>query len=428
MWFDNYKIASLYEWDVTLQDAPGVYALSEMSPNVKLPKMNTQSLLRNEDFRNMMARHLDGYSILTYKPIDVPEALAMPGVTFLSTDTDLASNIENKAYFRRHFAPLGLPFPKFRIYDYDAPSVPDMDIQDVLGSRSRVIVQDAQLRGGRGTYVVDNEDSLQYAKKSIELLGASGSLVVSDMIENARERSVQCVATRYGVFVGPLQKQIIAHPLLSNVDVVNGDKFCGAEISNDDVCAGAYEEIKKYALIIGAELQRLGYKGIFGVDCLVAGDGKVYVLEVNPRITGVTPLLTMLYREGRDIPFYLLHILELMNADYEIEDETVEPIPAEGALLIVHAQNMEPVRLAESPASGIYDQNLAYVKAAIRFDNSPSMQFLVHQYAPGLALKPGGRVMNAFINKSALNPDDTLRSDVAELVTSMMHRVKLDQL
>src|SRR5256886_5243806 len=83
------------------------------------------------------------------------------------------------------------------------------------------------------------------------------------------------------------------------------------EISPADPLQAVYPEIKQYALGIGQRLQELGYRGIFGLDCLVDPSGRVYVLEINPRLTGLTPLLTMLYRENQDIPFYLLHILEL---------------------------------------------------------------------------------------------------------------------
>jgi len=429
VWFENYKIASLHGWDIRLDDAPEVLALTTKDPLVELPKLNTQSMLGNEQFRRILIYDLSGYDFLTYKPVTVPKVLEQQGIKFLSTDTKLSRRLEDKAFFRTHFAPLGVPFPEFAIYEGAEVQITDAFLSKALNDRTEVILQDSELSGGKGTYVVSDMASLRYALTSISGMGASGTVVVSEKIHNARERTVQCVATRYGVFVGPLQKQIIADPLLANLNVPDGDKFCGAEISKQDECAGAYDEIKRQALLIGEELRKLGYKGIFGVDCLVDETGKVFVLEVNPRITGVTPLLTMLYREGKDIPFYLLHILELMDADYEITDSTISDDIAEGSLLMLHSQNQVPSLITESPESGVYDRDLRYVRPSLRFGAEKDTQVLVQQYIPAdFEIKPGGRLVSVFVNDTVMDTDDGLRSETKNLVQDLLSMVKLEEI
>ena len=428
LWFNNYKIASLYGWDIALADAPEVHALHDNSKDVKLPQLNSQALMNNAQFQKMLQDDFNEYSFLTYKPVTVPDAIRKQGMKFLSTNTALARNLENKAFFRNHFEPLGIRFPAYAVYDHQEVEKTEAFMATILAKYPEVVMQDSVLSGGKGTFMVHDTESFNYAIDSLKAHGLSDKVVVSERIANGRERTVQGVVTRHGVFIGPLQKQIVADPLLANLNVADGDKFCGAEISHSDEVAASYEEVKRQSMIIGNELQALGYRGIFGVDALVVPSGEVFVLEVNPRITGVTPLLTMLYRQDRDIPFYLLHILELMDQDYTITDFTSD-VPAEGSLLMLHGQNTDIVHISESPRSGIYTPDLEYLKPAVRFEPDESAQVLVQQYTPAqFKVKPGGRIVSVFTNYPTLHTDDSLSDRTKKLVSGLSDMVKLEQL
>jgi biotin carboxylase len=289
------------------------------------------------------------------------------------------------------------------------------------------VLQDDTLSGGKGTFVVSDEASYKRACQALDSFNKGEQVVISDYIEGAHERSVQCVATRYGVFVGPLQKQIIADPLLSNVQVAEGDKFCGAEIGFEDSLAHVYPEVRRYAEQIGAEMQRLGYKGIFSVDCIVSPAGQLYVLEVNPRITGITPLLTMLYRPGEDIPFYLLHVLEMMNADYTITDTSYNPEPAAGSLLVLHGQATTRTLIADTLSSGLYEpQTRVFLSPDVRLPSS-GKALLVQQYtAKGAHVKPGGRVLTAYTNTPVLDSNDTLLQEAQDQIKGLLAAVRLE--
>lgn len=429
-WLENYKIASLYNWDINVADVPGVpavHALTDIDKGVQLDKLNTQSMLNNGTFRSMLRDDFAGYSLLTYKPVAIPAELEAAGVKFLASSRELAKKLENKAYFRELFSPKGIPFPEYEIIDMANAEASDQFLTRVLKGEEDAILQDADLSGGKGTFVVNDLRSLEHTLTSIERLGASGRLVASKRISGARERTVQGVVTQYGVFIGPLQKQIIADPLLSNLSIPDGDKFCGAEISTDDPIGSVYEEIKSYAMTIGGELQTLGYKGIFGIDCLVDETNQVYVLEINPRITGVTPLLTALYRDG-DIPFYLLHILELAEAGYEIEDIDTTQAVREGSLLMLHSQSEATSTIVDSPHSGLYDENLNFIKSALRFDDTDKKQVLIQRYSPPVfKVKPGGRLLSVFINDTVMNESDQLKPEVKKLITNLLNMVKLEE-
>ena len=428
-WFSNYGIASAYDWDIDIANAPKVVALHAVDPSVVLPRQNTPAMLNDPVFQKLLTEHFRDTAVLAYKAVDVPEILKANGMKFLTNGTELAHSLENKAFFRRHFTPLGIPFPEYKIYDNHSLVATDDVLREFLELGDEVVVQDARLSGGKGTFMVSDPATLEYCFDALRHMKSDGTIVVSRKIPSAHERSVQCVATRYGVFVGPLQKQIIANPLLANLNVPDGYKFCGIELNPDDAYAAAYPEIKAIAEKIGRELLALGYKGIFGIDFLIDESGTVFVLEVNPRLTGATPLQTMLYRQDRDIPFYLLHILELTGAEYSIDDTTLPATPQTGSLLMVHAQNDATMTVDESVRSGLYDDQLTYRKSAIYFDDTADRQVLIQRYVPSsFKLKPGGRIACLFTNYPVLEADDTLSKNVETLVSKVQAMVKLERL
>lgn len=425
-WLTNYEIASLYGWDIALSDAPSVHALADVDPDVNLTQLSTQCLLENRQFQTILQTELPHHNMLTYKPVKAPAALR--NLSFLAFDQKLASRLENKAQFRTLMQDLDVPFPAFKIYE--RAMLEGFTAKDILIGRDEVILQDDTLSGGRGTFVVHDDNSLQAALEAIGRMGGGSHVVVSERIVGAFERSVQAVVTRRGVFVGPLQKQIIGHPLLSNLAVADGDRFCGAEISARDRYAASYDDIRAYALKIGERIQAMGYRGIFGLDCLVSESGQIYVLEINPRITGATPLLTMLHREGEDIPFYLLHILELLDAPYEIPDAAVNPEPSEGSLLVLHSLAQATMRIVSSPRSGLYDANSsAFLEEQLRLDAVTDVnQVLLQQYTPPhMTIKPGGRLMTAFTKRAVLTGDDALAADISDFATSILDKIKLEK-
>lgn len=430
-WIENYRIASLYGWDMGgIPGAPTVSALAdqtEMLPD--LEKLNTASLLQSPEFRTMLLSRFPGYSFMTYKPVDPPKELLDAGCTFLFTDQRLSRQLENKAAFRQLFHE-EIPFPAYDVIKRAAISATGESFRALMRGRDTVVVQDEQLSGGRGTYIVREPADLERALAAFEALDSGTHIVLSDYIADAHERSVQCVVTKYGVFVGPLQKQIVRHPLLANMAVREGDRFCGGELAVDDAYKGSYPVIRDYAERIGRRLQELGYRGIFGLDCLVDDSGDVFVLEVNPRITGMTPLLTMLYRGEQDIPFYLLHLLELAKVEYTLSDWHVDPNPPEGGLMILHSQKPGAVIIRETPRSGSYDVDGNFLAKQYRLETqSADTRLLVQRYTPpNFKTKPGGRLISVFANKPVLDQADKLKPEITKAIASTYDRITLEEL
>lgn len=426
-WFKNYQIASLYNWDVDEQNivAPRVFSLAKENNHFNLPKLNSQSLINNSEFQQLLTENFTDYKLLTYKSVKVPKELLGSTVDFLSINEQTADRFEDKAYFRQTMTSSDARFPEYLILNrHDITTW--QELKNVFNDIDEIVLQDSRLSGGKGTFMVKDEESLVYALNSIDEQDGSGVIVVSERVHHAKERTVQGVVTKHGIFIGPLQKQIVRDATLSNMNVHNGDKFCGAEIGFDDSCTDCYPEITKIAMQVGEQLASEGYKGIFGVDYLIDQSSQVYLLEVNPRITGVTPLLTALFEDG-DIPFYLLHILELAGEPYEITDMSISSLNQKGSLLVIHAQNEKNAKVVKSLKSGIYDESLAYQGSTIDYSDIKDGQILLQQYIPpNFNIKPGGRLMYMYTNKSVLNNDDTLKPHIARLVQNIQDQTILE--
>lgn len=424
-WFDNYKIFTYSGWQFNT-NLPKVYSLSDyVSDLPQLKALNSQHLLQEKSFQELLHNFAMGHRLLTYKPVDLPEPLR--DFQVLSNAKSVSKTFENKAWFRSNFP--DLPFAPYKIFKYkDLTST--KKCYDLVSSNGKaIVIQDEQLSGGKGTHLVRTFKQYQIALSELKRMTGHTSVIISELIEAAYERSVQACVTEKGIYVGPLQRQLIGDSLLSNTHVADGDKFCGIEIGSFDK---SYQEISKQARQVGDLLKSTGYRGIYGIDCLVKNN-QVYLLEVNPRLTGATPLLTMLYREGVDIPFYLLHVLELGKIKYQTEDLPAAKLGGCGSLLLFHGQNNQPSRITKLPKSGLYqitkNQELKYIKPAISFEGYEGKKdiILLQEYVPKEhILKPGGRLMNMYLQRLVLDANDQLFPEIKRSIESIYSMIELE--
>jgi len=106
--------------------------------------------------------------------------------------------------------------------------------------------------------------------------------------------------------------------------------------------------------------------GYFELDFLIEEKtNKVYLGELNPRITGASSITNHAVFALADCPLYLFHILEWMDVDYEISVRQLnarwakpENIDNWSQMVIKHTDDTVNI-VTEAPPSGIYkiDEN-----------------------------------------------------------------------
>ncbi|WP_458700861.1 ATP-grasp domain-containing protein [Sulfurospirillum sp. 1307] len=68
---------------------------------------------------------------------------------------------------------------------------------------------------------------------------------------------------------------------------IDGTKFKGSTYPSK-LSKSEQEEVISQARLVGKEMAKMGYRGIFGCDFIVTDDSKVYFIETNPRKQGTT--------------------------------------------------------------------------------------------------------------------------------------------
>ncbi len=424
-WLPNYRIVALYDNSASeLAHTPPIIQLN----TAQLSKLNTQHMVDTEAFRAIASHELADYQFLTYRPVRILDQSLKN--RFLMMSGEYSTTFENKAWLRDQLGDQ-LPFAPYKIYDR-SDLIPDRAQYDKLcaQSSSPFVMQHEQLSGGKGTYLV--HDFAQFAR-AMDGLPAKGRVVVSEYVGGAQERSVQCCVTRYGVQRSSLQKQIVRDPALCNlaVPVVNG--YCGAEIGTVGASPAVSDVVSRVIDIIGARMAHDGFRGIFGIDFLIRGD-RVFLLEINARLTGVTPLLTMTYQPGPDVPFGLLHVLELGGYDYTIEPTeslTQAMTTSQGSMLILQSQEPLTARLARTVPSGVYDiteQGLTLLRKDSRLmPDDPKTAWLVQQYAPtGLLVRPGAKLLAVMTRQPVLDRNDGLLPESRTIIETLYRNIHLE--
>lgn len=135
---------------------------------------------------------------------------------------------------------------------------------------------------GLGNFIVRNQADLAKLQQQRNSLWPEAQWVVTDIIENITgDFGVQFYLRKDAsvVWLGLTEQHFDAH-----------QRWCGgtfsASLQHDlfDSLCGIVEPVGEY-------LHRHGYFGLVGVDILRDSAGRFFLVDVNPRLTGITPFL-----------------------------------------------------------------------------------------------------------------------------------------
>ncbi len=133
--------------------------------------------------------------------------------------------------------------------------------------------------------------------------------------------TLEAVATRRGTLVGPLQVDLTGHDDLTPYK----GGWCGNDVYPDPFSTAQRVQVRAMARALGDELMREGYRGAFCVDFLIDSDsGEVYLGELNPRVSGASPLTNLITAHYGGVPLFLFHLLEFMDVDCEFDLDDVQ--------------------------------------------------------------------------------------------------------
>ncbi len=278
------------------------------------------------------------------------------------------------------------------------------------GLGTDLVVQTPYGDSGKTTFFIAGADDWAAAAAKEPL--ASHELKVMRRIEH-RAIAVEAVLTRHGTLVGPLMNDITGHPELT--------PYRGGWAGNDYPASLTPEQKQRARQLtrkLGDQLAGEGYLGFFEVDYLVdTGSGELYLGELNPRISGISPMTNVTAGAYADMPLFLFHLLEYLDLDYDVDiDEINERWSREAAVdvwsqLILKETASGVDLLTRTPRTGVYtlgpDGTADYRRQATDWHgiNDESEAFFLRILAPG-DFRYHGADLGALVTRGRLQADD----------------------
>jgi len=251
-----------------------------------------------------------------------------------------------------------VPYVLSPVHDYDHL----LKVSKKLGND--LVVQTPYGDSGHTTFFISNED--EFNEHADEIINEDEVKIMKRI--KCKGAALEACVTQHGTIVAPLMTELVGFSELTPYE----GGWCGNEIYPDAFTPGLRAKARTYARRFGDQLRKEGYKGYFELDFLIdQNDGKIYLGELNPRVTGASSITNHAVFALADAPLYVFHILEWMGVDYELNINDInkrwskqENVDSWSQLIIKHTEDtIEYVN--EAPRSGIYRM---FDNGHIRFD------------------------------------------------------------
>ena len=178
-----------------------------------------------------------------------------------------------------------------------------------------LVVQTPYGDSGKTTFFIKSESDWDEFADDID----GQELKVMKRINN-QAAAVEACITRHGTIVGPFMTDLTGYPELTPYK----GGWCGNDVFPEALSEADRTIAISHVRRLGDRLAQEGYRGFFEVDVLMDTDtGAVYLGELNPRISGASSMTNVTAGAYADVPLFLFHLLEFMDADYTVDVEEI---------------------------------------------------------------------------------------------------------
>lgn len=163
----------------------------------------------------------------------------------------------------------------------------------------KIVIQGKSGAGGNNTYMIDSKDKF---KKYIDL---NYEYSVSKYVKHT-PLNITLIISKKDILLLPISAQLI-----KKID--NKFKYVGGDFAYvnflDELVINT---INEYSINIAKKIQKLGYRGILGIDYILIKN-KIYFMEINPRFQSSSFLISNELKKYYDTSVAELHYLALNN-------------------------------------------------------------------------------------------------------------------
>jgi len=208
-------------------------------------------------------------------PLNLAQGLEAAGIPILGTSVDAIDRAEDRERFEKVCRKIGALVP---------PNGIATSLDQALAVASEVgypvLVRPSYVLGGRGMEIVYDDAALEsYFARAVKA-SPDHPVLIDRFIEDAFEADVDALCDGTDVVIGGIMQHI------EDAGVHSGDSACVLPPYRL-----APEELEKIRAMTRAFALELGVVGLLNIQYAIR-DGKVYVLEVNPRASRTVPFVS----------------------------------------------------------------------------------------------------------------------------------------
>ena len=306
-------------------------------------------------------------------PLSLAKGLAEAGAPILGTPVDAIDRAEDRERFERLCRRIGAAVP---------PNGVAASVEEAVEVGRRVgypvLVRPSYVLGGRAMHIVYDEASLRsYFVRAMEA-APEHPVLIDRFLEDAFEADVDALSDGVDVVIGGIMQHI------EEAGIHSGDSAC---VLPPYLLTGAeLEEMRELTRRFALEL---GVIGVMNVQYAIR-DGRVYVLEVNPRASRTVPFV------GKATGVPLARLAARVMAGERLADLNVpgEPsVPGVAVKEAVFPFNRFDVDVLLGP-------EMRSTGEVMGFDDSFGMAFAKAQTSAGNHLPEGGGTVIITVNDS----------------------------
>jgi len=219
---------------------------------------------------------------------------------------------------------------------------------------------------------------------------------------------------RSPVRIGSISKQLTGIPGCTDnpYATVGNDWSEGAKLPDE-----MKNKICSCARTIGSTLGERGYRGMFGIDVIATSEGRVVLIEINPRQPASATMESQLQKERGEGSMMEWHVRALLGNE-ELGITNNVPKSVNGFQLFFRNVENHPVRLKDEFTPGRYkisEQGIEFVEKAISVVEIQKGEVFAFSVSKNETVKPGGELLriqakNDMIHTLGDNCEKTIRA------------------
>jgi carbamoyl-phosphate synthase large subunit len=234
--------------------------------------------------------------------LKLAEFLHKKGITIVGTSYDSMDIAEDRGRFSDRLKDLEIPYPEYgTAYDVDEA----ISVANKVGYP--VLVRPSYVLGGQRMRIVINDDEVEKAVVSLLRHIPGNKILVDHFLDRCQEAEIDAIFDGDDFHVMGVMEHI------EPAGIHSGDS--NAVLPQFNLTPLTVHTMEEYAEKIARELK---IKGLINIQFAIK-DGKVYVIEANPRASRTTPFIAKAYQ----IP-YLNIATKIMLGENKLKDFTFE--------------------------------------------------------------------------------------------------------